>query len=147
MKRLLIILHDLSAGGAEKMMARLAGALVDAGNDVTLLMLTGGGVNVALVDPRVKQVELRSARSASAVPALASFLRQNHFDAQLAALTHVNVVAIAAAALSGTLARLHVSPFISVTIGWVCGSHLATMEPASSLSPSFTEITAPYGSL
>ncbi|MFY0731798.1 glycosyltransferase [Pseudomonas sp. NFX15] len=109
MKRLLIILHDLSAGGAEKMMARLAGALVEAGNDVTLLMLTGGGVNVALVDPRVKQVELRSVRSASAVPALASFLRQNRFDAQLAALTHVNVVAIAAAALSGTLERLHVS--------------------------------------
>lgn len=109
MKRLLIILHDLSAGGTEKMMARLAGALVDAGNDVTLLMLTGGGVNVALVDPRVKQVELHSARSASAVPALASFLRQNRFDAQLAALTHVNVVAIAAATLSGTLAQLHVS--------------------------------------
>jgi glycosyltransferase involved in cell wall biosynthesis len=109
MKRLLIILHDLSAGGAEKMMARLAGALVDAGNDVTLLMLTGGGVNVALLDPRVKQVELRSPRSASAVPALARFLRHNRFDAQLAALTHVNVVAIAAALLSGTLARLHVS--------------------------------------
>ena len=30
MKKLLIILHDLSAGGAEKMMTRLAGALVDA---------------------------------------------------------------------------------------------------------------------
>ncbi|MGE8150079.1 glycosyltransferase [Pseudomonas vancouverensis] len=109
MKRLLIILHDLSAGGAEKMMARLAGALVEAGNDVTLLMLTGGGVNVALLDPRVKQVALNSPRSASAVPALARFLRNNRFDAQLAALTHVNVVAIAAAALSGTLTRLHVS--------------------------------------
>ncbi|WP_053160207.1 glycosyltransferase [Pseudomonas sp. P1.8] len=109
MKRLLIILHDLNAGGAEKMMARLAGALVDAGNDVTLLMLTGGGVNIALLDPRVKQVELNSSRSANAVPALAQYLRQNRFDALLAALTHVNVVAIAAAVLSGTLARLHVS--------------------------------------
>jgi glycosyltransferase involved in cell wall biosynthesis len=109
MKKLLIILHDLGAGGAEKMMARLAGALADAGNDVTLLMLTGGGVNVASLDPRVKQVKLNSARSASAVPALARFLRRNRFDAQLAALTHVNVVAIAAAALSGTLPRLHVS--------------------------------------
>ena len=59
MKKLLIILHDLGAGGAEKMMARLAGALADAGNDVTLLMLTGGGVNVASLDPRVKQVELQ----------------------------------------------------------------------------------------
>ncbi|MBZ9781538.1 glycosyltransferase [Pseudomonas sp. REP124] len=109
MKKLLIILHDLSAGGAEKMMARLAGALVDAGNDVTLLMLTGGGVNARGLDPRVKQVELNSGRSANAVPALARFLRQNRFDAQLAALTHVNVIAIAAAALSGTLSRLHVS--------------------------------------
>jgi glycosyltransferase involved in cell wall biosynthesis len=109
MKKLLIILHDLGAGGAEKMMTRLAGALVDAGNDVTLLMLTGGGVNAAHLDPRVKKVELHSPRSVRAVPALARFLRRNRFDAQLAALTHVNVVAITAAALSGTLARLHVS--------------------------------------
>ncbi|WP_426201255.1 glycosyltransferase [Pseudomonas sp. TWP3-1] len=109
MKKLLIILQDLSAGGAEKMMARLAGALVEAGNDVTLLMLTGGGINVAALDPRVKQVELQSPRSAAAVPALTRFLRNNRFDAQLAALTHVNVIAIAAATLSGTLARLHVS--------------------------------------
>ncbi|KJZ36901.1 glycosyltransferase [Pseudomonas sp. B21-040] len=109
MKKLLIILHDLSAGGAEKMMTRLAGALVDAGNDVTLLMLTGGGVNAAYLDPRVKKVELRSPRSSRAVPALVRFLRQNRFDAQLAALTHVNVIAIVAAALSGTLSRLHVS--------------------------------------
>jgi glycosyltransferase involved in cell wall biosynthesis len=109
MKKLLIILHDLNAGGAEKMMARLAGALVDAGNDVTLLMLTGGGINAASVDPRVKQVELQSGRTANAVPALARFLRNHRFDAQLAALTHVNVVAIAAALLSGSLTRLHVS--------------------------------------
>lgn len=109
MKKLLIILHDLSAGGAEKMMTRLAGALVDAGNDVTLLMLTGGGINAAHLDPRVKKIELRSPRTSRAVPALARFLRDNRFDAQLAALTHVNVVAIAAAMLSGTLARLHVS--------------------------------------
>jgi glycosyltransferase involved in cell wall biosynthesis len=109
MKKFLIILHDLSAGGAEKMMTRLAGALVDAGNDVTLLLLTGGGINAKYLDPRVKTVELHSPRSVRAIPALARFLRANRFDAQLAALTHVNVVAIAAALLSGTLARLHVS--------------------------------------
>ncbi|WP_397448284.1 glycosyltransferase [Pseudomonas sp. NA-150] len=109
MKKLLIILHDLGAGGAEKMMMRLAGALVEAGNDVTLLMLTGGGVYAAQLDPRVKQVALHSPRSAAAVLPLAGFLRRNHFDAHLAALTHVNVIAIAAALLSGTLARMHVS--------------------------------------
>jgi glycosyltransferase involved in cell wall biosynthesis len=109
MKNLLIILQDLGAGGAEKMMVRLASALVEAGNEVTLLMLTGDGVNLAALDPRVRQVRLQSPRSAAAVPALTRFLRANRFDAQLAALTHVNVVAIAAATLSGTLKRLHVS--------------------------------------
>ncbi|MCY1432795.1 hypothetical protein D9M71_488030 [compost metagenome] len=38
-------------------------------------------------------------------------------------------------------------PSISVTIGWVCGSHLTTIAPGSTLSPSLTEMTAPYGSL
>lgn len=109
MKKLLIILQDLGAGGAEKMMVRLAGALVEAGNEVTLLMLTGAGINQPALDPRVRQVLLDSPRSAAAVPALMRFLRSNRYDAQLAVLTHVNVVAIAAAALSGTLARLHVS--------------------------------------
>lgn len=109
MNNLLIILQDLGAGGAEKMMVRLASALVEAGNEVTLLMLTGDGVNLAALDPRVRQVRLQSPRSAVAVPALTRFLRANRFDAQLAALTHVNVVAIAAATLSGTLKRLHVS--------------------------------------
>jgi hypothetical protein len=85
MKRLLIILQDLNGGGAEKMMVRLASALTDAGNDVTLLMLTGAGVNSTHLDPRVRQVQLHSARSSRAVPALARFLRRNRFDAQLAA--------------------------------------------------------------
>ena len=108
-RQLLIIVQDLRGGGAEKMMARLASALSNANHDVTLLMLTGGGVNAACLDPRVRQVQLGSSRTAGALPALARFLRHNRFDAQLAALTHVNVVAIVAAALSGTLGRLHVS--------------------------------------
>ena len=141
MKKLLIILQDLSAGGAEKMMARLAGALVEAGNDVTLLMLTGGGVNLAGLDPRVKQVSLHSPRSVAAVPALTRLLRRNRFDAQLAALTHVNVIAIVAAVLSGTLARLHVSernafsrdkhvnPALHVRLAYLCAPLLYRLIP------------------
>lgn len=108
-KKLLIILQDLRGGGAEKMMVRLAGALAEFGHDVTLLTLTAEGVNAAHLSPNVKRVHLGSLRTASALPDLARYLRAHRFDAQLAALTHVNVVAILAALFSGTLARQHVS--------------------------------------
>ena len=108
-KKLLIILQDLRGGGAEKMMARLAAALAHYGHDVTLLTLTEQGVNSAHLTPNVKRIHLGSTRTASALPALVRYLRDNRFDAQLAALTHVNVVAILAAFFSGTLSRQHVS--------------------------------------
>jgi glycosyltransferase involved in cell wall biosynthesis len=108
-KKLLIILQDLRGGGAEKMMVRLAGALAEGGHDVTLLTLTAEGVNSAHLAPTVSRVHLSSSRTASALPALTRYLRAHRFDAQLAALTHVNVVAILAAFLSGTLTRQHVS--------------------------------------
>ena len=107
-RRIVFILHNLHGGGAEKMLARLASSLCEE-HQVTLLTLTEGGVNEALLAPGVRRVCLASPRTASALPALARFLRTERFDAMLAALTHVNVLAIAAAALSGTLGRLHVS--------------------------------------
>lgn len=107
-RRILFILHNLHGGGAEKMLARLASSLCET-HRVTLLTLTEGGVNEALLAPGVRRVCLQSPRTASALPALARFLRTERFDAMLAALTHVNVLAIGAAALSGSLPRLHVS--------------------------------------
>lgn len=107
-RRILFILHNLHGGGAERMLVRLAGSLCTE-HRVTLLTLTEGGVNEALLAPGVRRVCLGSPRSARALPALARFLRSERFDAILAALTHVNVLAIGAAALAGSLRRLHVS--------------------------------------
>lgn len=107
-RRILFILHNLHGGGAEKMLARLASSLCHR-HEVTLLTLTEGGVNEALLAAEVRHICLHSPRTVRALPALARFLRGERFDAVLAALTHVNVLAIAAAALSGTLKRLYVS--------------------------------------
>src|SRR5690606_38352832 len=106
--RILFILHNLHGGGAEKMLARLASSLCE-DYRVTVLTLTEGGIHEALLAPGVRRVCLDSPRTARALPALARFLRRERYDAMLAALTHVNVLAIGAALLSGTLARLHVS--------------------------------------
>ena len=107
-RRILFILHNLHGGGAEKMLARLASSLCE-DYRVTVLTLTEGGIHEALLAPGVRRVCLDSPRTARALPALARFLRRERYDAMLAALTHVNVLAIGAALLSGTLARLHVS--------------------------------------
>jgi glycosyltransferase involved in cell wall biosynthesis len=107
-RRILFILHNLHGGGAEKMLARLASSLCEEYR-VTVLTLTEGGVHEALLAPGVRRVCLESPRTARALPALARFLRRERFDAMLAALTHVNVLAIGAAAVSGSLVRLHVS--------------------------------------
>lgn len=107
-RRILFILHNLQGGGAEKMLARLASSLCE-DYRVTVLTLTEGGIHEALLAPGVRLVCLDSPRTARALPALARFLRRERYDAMLAALTHVNVLAIGAALLSGTLARLHVS--------------------------------------
>lgn len=107
-RHLLFILHNLHGGGAEKMLARLASTLCTEYR-VTLLTLTEGGVNEALLTPGVRRVCLQSPRTFAALPALVRFLRSERFDAMLAALTHVNVLAIGAAALSGNLGRLYVS--------------------------------------
>ena len=107
-RRILIVLHNLHGGGAEKMLARLASSLCQEYR-VTLLTLTEGGVNEALLAPEVQRVCLHSPRTARALSALARVLRRERFDAVLTALTHVNVLAIGAAALAGGLARLHVS--------------------------------------
>lgn len=107
-RRILFVLHNLHGGGAEKMLARLASSLCP-DYRVTLLTLSEGGVNEALLAPEVRRVCLGSPRTLRALPALARFLRAERFDAVLAALTHVNVLAILAAALAGSLPRLHVS--------------------------------------
>ncbi|MDG9667600.1 glycosyltransferase [Hahella sp. CR1] len=104
-----IVLHDLRGGGAEKMMVRLANALAEQNTAVTMVLLTEGGVNKAELSSAVKLVELGSPRTLSSVPRLAAYLREAQPDRILSALTHVNVAAALACAMTGMLRRLVVS--------------------------------------
>lgn len=107
--KIAIVVHNLKGGGAEKMMVRLANALAEAGDEVSLVLLTGGGVNKALVAPAVSVVELCSPRTVMSLWRLRCHLRDARPDRILAALTHVNVIATLACASLGMLKRLYVS--------------------------------------
>jgi glycosyltransferase involved in cell wall biosynthesis len=107
--KIAIVVHDLKGGGAEKMMVRLANGLANLGDDVSLVLLTQGGVNKSNVDDSVHLVELKSARTALAASNLRQYLKQNKPDKIISALTHVNVIAILACFSLGLLKKLFVS--------------------------------------
>lgn len=104
-----IVVHDLKGGGAEKMMVQLANGLAHLGDDVSLVLLTEGGVNKENVDKLVNLIELKSTRTAFAVPNLRKYLKENKPDKILSALTHVNVIAILACLSLGIIKKLFVS--------------------------------------
>lgn len=107
--KIAIVIHNLNGGGAEKMMARLANGLASLGDEVVLVLLTGGGVNKSEVSEKVRLVELNAKRTFLSVYKLVQFIRYEKPDRILSALTHVNVVAIISAAITFNLNKLFVS--------------------------------------
>lgn len=107
--KIAIVVHNLNGGGAEKMMVRLANALALAGDQVSLVLLTSGGINKSLVSPAVELVELCSPRTVLSLFRLRRYLAAAQPERILAALTHVNVIATLACASLAMLKRLYVS--------------------------------------
>lgn len=105
----LILLHDLRGGGAERAMLRLAGGMAAANQRVHLLLVSAQGDYLSEIPSSVTMSHLGGGSVFGAIPAIAKVLRQLQPRTFLAALTHVNVAAIAAAALAGFKGRLVVS--------------------------------------
>ncbi|PYE55757.1 glycosyltransferase [Deinococcus yavapaiensis] len=95
-KRILLFLHDLAGGGAEKMMIVLANTFARRGHDVTIVLAEDKGVYFNLVDANVRVETLGTKRTATALLPLVRFLRRHRPDYLLSTLVHVNVYAIAA---------------------------------------------------
>ena len=105
-KRVLMVLHDLRVGGAERVMLRLAGAFAERGANVEVVTLGDGGPLERELAPGVRHVALGAWRVRAAVPRLARHYRVSRPDAVVATLPHVNVVAAAAHRFAGSRARL-----------------------------------------
>ncbi len=100
-----ILVNSLGAGGAERAMVNLAGALAARGRAVSLVVVREEGPLRPLVSPDVEIVDLRAYRVAAALPTLVGWLRRERPQAILSACANSNVVAVLAARLAGTGVR------------------------------------------
>jgi glycosyltransferase involved in cell wall biosynthesis len=109
MSKIVIVIHDLRGGGAEKMMVRLANAMSAKGHTVSLLLIAQGGENLEVIDPEVNVLELSCDRTLSAFIPLRKQLKALNPDAILSALTHINVLTFLVCISLGLTRKLSMS--------------------------------------
>ena len=110
MKGLLsIYLPSLCGGGAERVMLTLANAFVARGLPVDLVLAKVEGPYLKDVADAVRVVDLDASRVMTSLPGLVRYLRRERPVAMLSALSHANVVAVAARRLARVPTRLVVS--------------------------------------
>ena len=134
-KKIAIYLHNLEAGGAERMMINLAGGIADAGYAVDLVLVEAVGDYLTEVPKAVRIVDLKQRRTMSSIPALARYLRREKPVAVLSALMHVNVAALIAMRLAGRCSRLVISERTTISQQANCGPLPFSIRAAYKLVP------------
>lgn len=134
MAKICIVLHDLRGGGAEKMMVRLANQLAEDGDTISIILVTGGGQNIAFLNANVELIELNCLRTLTSFLALRGALQEQRPDAILCALTHINVITALSCLSLGWLKRLHVSERNAFSMDKLVNSN-CIMKAAYRLAP------------
>jgi glycosyltransferase involved in cell wall biosynthesis len=122
-----IFLPSLCGGGAERVMVTLANALSERGYVVDLVLAAAEGPYLADVAPTVRIIDLKAGRVLKALLPLAAYLRKQRPESLLAAMTHANVIALAARMLARAPVRLLVTEHSTISVdcrrarGWVAG--------------------------
>lgn len=94
-----IALHisNLAPGGAQQVMLRLTGALVQRGHAVTIMPNRASGFWQASLPEGAEVIELGARNLVAAVPRLAQALETSHAEVLLSAMTQANISAVFAA--------------------------------------------------
>lgn len=97
---------ELLDGGAQRAVVKLVGGMAARGLAVDLVLARREGPHLAGVDARARVVDLAAGRVARSVRPLARYLEEVRPHALVSFLSHANVAAVAARALSRSGARL-----------------------------------------
>src|SRR5438445_5145738 len=104
--RLALFLPTLDDGGAERVMLQLAASFAARGHAVDLVLAVPGGPLDSQIPGGLRVVDLGARRSIAALPALARYLSRERPAALLSTLEHANIMAVWAARLARTRARI-----------------------------------------
>ena len=112
--RLALFLPGLYEGGAERVILNLAKGISARGYSVDLVLARAEGPYMPQIPDSVRLVDLKAARVASSVPALARYCQRERPTALLSAL-FANIIALWARRLAGTKSRLVISEHNSLS--------------------------------
>lgn len=96
-----VFLPSMENGGAEGVAVALINGLARRGVDIRVLLARASGDNLARIDSGIPVIGLGSGGVLAALPALVRELRQLRPAAMLSMMSHANLIAAAALALSG----------------------------------------------
>jgi glycosyltransferase involved in cell wall biosynthesis len=105
-QRVAFVLPNFGGGGAERVQLVLIKALIAAGHGVDLLLAHRRGELIPLLPSGVRVVDLEAARLASALPALAAYLRHERPDTLVAVMWPMTIITSAAHLAVRSRARL-----------------------------------------
>ena len=108
-RKVALFVPSLVGGGAERVMVNIANGLANRDVDLDLVLVNAIGPFLAEVSPRVRVIDLKSARTLTSLPKLVGYLRRERPKAMLSALNRANLVALWAGRLSGSSTRMVVS--------------------------------------
>lgn len=107
--RVALLMPNFEAGGAERVMIRLARGLLEQGLAVDLLVLSEAGPYRQEVAPGIRVISLDATRAWLGIPALTHYLRNERPTALLSALFHTNFLAVLARLLARAPTRVVIS--------------------------------------
>ena len=116
LRHLAVLLPTLNAGGAERAMTRLAGAIAEQGYRVDLVLVQATGPFLAEVPEGVRIVDLQGRRAITSLSKLIKYLRRERPDTLLSALDYVNILAVCATKLARVPIRLVISQRIILSL-------------------------------
>lgn len=107
--RLAIFIPTLLGGGAERVMSIVARGFAERGHEVDFLVASSAGPYRELIPDEVRLIDFKKKGVLGCLLPLAGYLRRERPVAIYSAMSHTNVIALAANALAGSPARVIVS--------------------------------------
>ena len=94
--KIALFLHDLRAGGAERVSVNLANAIVQLGHDVDLVLVNRLGCKAFFdeLEASIRVLELPQSRTLTSAVGFRSYMMRERPNLVISALTHINVCAL-----------------------------------------------------